>query len=236
MNFERIPTHIAMIMDGNGRWAEKRNLPRSAGHKKGADAVKKAVEAAIELGISYLTLYAFSTENWKRPKDEVQLLMNLLREYLKNDVEEYASKGVCVKFIGERYMLADDIIDMIEKTEEKTKDNKNLTVCIALSYGSRKEIEHSVKEIAKMVKSGDINVDDIDENLISNNLYTAGVPDPDLVIRTSGERRVSNYLLWQLAYAEFAFIDEYWPEFDKKLFIKILEDYNNRERRFGNVK
>jgi len=236
MRLSKIPTHVAMIMDGNGRWANKRNLPRSAGHKKGADAVKKAVEAAIELGVQYLTLYAFSTENWKRPEEEVKLLMNLLREYLKNDVEEYASKGVRVKFIGERYMLDDDIIEMIEKTEEKTKDNTKLTTCIALSYGSRQEITNSVKNIAELVKSGSLDINDIDEDVISNNLYTNDIPDPDLVIRTSGERRVSNYLLWQLAYAEFAFIDEYWPEFDKNLFIKILEDYNNRERRYGNVK
>jgi undecaprenyl diphosphate synthase len=235
MKLNKIPKHVAIIMDGNGRWAQKRNLPRSAGHKKGADAVKKAVEAAMELGIDYLTLYAFSTENWKRPVEEVNLLMNLLREYMKRDVEEYASKGVCVKFIGERYMLDDDIVDMIEKTEEKTKDNKKLTICIALSYGSRLEIISSVKKIAKMVKSGEIEIDNIDENLVSNSLYTHGIPDPDLVIRTSGERRVSNYLLWQLAYAEFMFVEECWPEFDKDLFVKILEDYNNRERRYGNV-
>ena len=225
--------HIAVIMDGNGRWAAKRGLPRNAGHKKGAEVVVEIAKAAKELGVKYMTLYAFSTENWKRGREEVDGLMNLLREYLDKDFKELKENDVRIRFIGERQMLADDIVKKIEELERSTAENKSLGLQVALSYGSRQEILHAVREIAFQVKSGDMSLKDIDEQSFSDMLYTAGVPDPDLVIRTSGEQRVSNYLLWQIAYAEFFFTKTLWPDFTKTELQEIIENYQTRERRYG---
>ena len=225
--------HIAVVMDGNGRWAAKRGLPRNAGHKKGAEVVIEIAKAAKELGVKFLTLYAFSTENWKRSREEVDGLMNLLREYLAKDFKKLKENDVRIRFIGERQMLADDIVAKIEELEKSTAQNKSLGLQVALSYGSRQEILHAVKEIASQVKSGDMSLKDIDEQTFSAMLYTAGVPDPDLVIRTSGEQRISNYLLWQIAYAEFFFTKTLWPDFTKTELQEIIESYQTRERRYG---
>lgn len=225
--------HIAIIMDGNGRWATKRGLPRLAGHKKGAEAVKIVTEAAAEAGVKYLTLYAFSTENWQRSPEEVNGLMSLLRDYLKTDLKEIQEKGVRIRFIGERHMLASDIVEKMEKIEKQTINNDRMTLCIALSYGSRQEIVQAARKIATLAKRGDILPEDVDIKMFSDMLYTKDMPDPDLVIRSSGEQRISNYLLWQVAYAEFYFSPVLWPNFNKETLNAIIEDYNHRERRYG---
>lgn len=227
--------HIAIIMDGNGRWATRRGLPRSLGHKKGAEVVKNITRAAAEQGIQYLTLYAFSTENWQRSPEEVSYLMTLLREYLKSDLTELRDNQVRIRFIGERYMLAEDIQQMMCDLEKETADFTKMTLCIALSYGSRQEIISAVKKIAQHVKSGDIPLEDVDINLFSDMLYTKDMPDPDLLIRTSGEKRISNYLLWQLAYSEFEFTDVLWPDFTPEHLQQIIENFKTRERRYGKV-
>ncbi len=225
--------HIAIIMDGNGRWAAKRGMPRSFGHKKGAERVKEVVQAAGELGVKYLTLYAFSTENWQRSPDEVNDLMDLLRQYLKSELSELQKNGVRIVFIGEREMLPADIRSSMRRLEDDTKNNAKMTVCIALSYGSRQEILQAVRKIATLAKRGDIKPEEIDDKMFSDMLYTQEIPDPDLVIRTSGEQRLSNYLLWQVAYAEFYFSEVLWPDFDRAELEKIIENFNKRERRYG---
>lgn len=225
--------HLAIIMDGNGRWATKRGLPRSMGHRKGAEVVKEITRAAGELGIKFLTLYAFSTENWKRSEDEVQTLMGLLRDYLKSDLKEVQENNVRIRFIGEREMLDADIVQKMVEIEAETLKNTGMTLCIALSYGSRQEIVQAVKKTALLVKEGDISLNDIDVKLFSDMLYTKDIPDPDLVVRTSGEQRISNYLLWQIAYSEFYFTDVLWPDFNKKLLEDIIAEFNKRERRYG---
>lgn len=227
--------HLAIIMDGNGRWAQKRGLPRSMGHRKGAEVVKDITRAAGEMGIKYLTLYAFSTENWKRSPEEVSTLMNLLRDYLKTDLKEIQDNNVRILFIGERSMLDKDIVEAVNRIETDTAANNKMTLCIALSYGSRLEIVNAVKRIAIMAKRGDILPEDIDSKLFSDMLYTKDIPDPDLLIRTSGEQRISNYLLWQIAYAELFFTTTLWPDFTKNELEQIIKDYNNRERRYGKV-
>ena len=227
--------HIAIIMDGNGRWATKRGLPRSMGHKKGAEVVKEIVRAAGEVGVKFLTLYAFSTENWQRSKDEVDTLMGLLRQYLKSDLQELQENNVRIKFIGESEMLDADIVSAMRKLEIDTAQNDALTLCIALSYGSRQEIVNAVKKTAALVKKGDISVNDIDIKMFSDMLYTKSIPDPDLLIRTSGEQRISNYLLWQLAYTELYFTKTLWPDFNKDELVAIIKDYKTRERRYGKV-
>ena len=227
--------HIAIIMDGNGRWAVQRGLPRSMGHKKGAEVVKEIVRAAGEAGVKFLTLYAFSTENWQRSQDEVDTLMGLLRQYLKSDLQELQKSNVRIKFIGENEMLASDIVAAMRKLETDTAQNDGLTLCIALSYGSRQEIVNAVKKTATLVKKGDISVDDIDIKMFSDMLYTKSIPDPDLLIRTSGEQRISNYLLWQLAYTELYFTKTLWPDFNKEELAAIIKDYKTRERRYGKV-
>lgn len=228
--------HVAIIMDGNGRWAQKRGMPRTFGHRKGAEVVKEICKAAEKAGIKYLTLYAFSTENWKRSAEEVETLMDLLRQYLKSDLQELQEKGVCIRFIGERQMLAPDILESMAKLEEQTATNDKMTLCIALSYGSRQEIIHAARHIAELVKRGDISINDIDEKLFSDMLYTRGIPDPDILIRTSGEQRISNYLLWQMAYTEFFFTDVLWPDFNEKVLLEIIDSYKSRERRYGKIK
>ena len=225
--------HLAIIMDGNGRWATKRGLPRSMGHRKGAEVVKEITRAAGELGIKYLTLYAFSTENWNRSEDEVKTLMGLLRDYLQSDLKEVQENNVRIRFIGEREMLDADIVKKMAEIEADTQNNTGMTLCIALSYGSRQEIVNAVKKTAALVKEGDISLNDVDVKLFSDMLYTKDMPDPDLVVRTSGEQRISNYLLWQIAYAEFFFTDVLWPDFNKKLLEDIIKNFNMRERRYG---
>ena len=225
--------HLAIIMDGNGRWAARRGLPRSMGHRKGAEVVKEITRAAGELGIKYLTLYAFSTENWNRSEDEVKTLMGLLRDYLQSDLKEVQENNVRIRFIGEREMLDADIVRKMAEIEADTLRNTGMTLCIALSYGSRQEIVNAVKKTAALVKEGDITLNDVDVKLFSDMLYTKDMPDPDLVIRTSGEQRISNYLLWQIAYAEFFFTDVLWPDFNKKLLEDIIKNFNMRERRYG---
>lgn len=227
--------HIAIIMDGNGRWAKKRGLPRSVGHKKGAEVVKKITRAAGELGVKYLTLYAFSTENWQRDPEEVATLMGLLRDYLKSDLKEIQENGVRIIFIGERQMLDADIVEQMAKIEAETVHNDKMTLCIAISYGARQEIVNAARKIAVLARRGDILPEDVDIKMFSDMLYTKDVPDPDLVIRTSGEQRISNYLLWQIAYAEFFFTPTLWPDFGKEELERIINDFNTRERRYGKV-
>ena len=227
--------HIAVIMDGNGRWAQKRGLPRAAGHKKGAETVKEIAKAANERGVRFLTLYAFSTENWQRPKDEVKTLMDLLRQYLKSDLAELHKHGIRIRFIGERYMLDKDIVESMEQLEQNTADNKGMTLILAISYGSRQEIVAAVRKVVAMVKKGDISESDVDIDLVSGMLYTKDVPDPDILIRTSGEQRISNYLLWQLAYAELFFTKTLWPDFTPNELGEIIDNFYLRERRYGKV-
>lgn len=222
-------------MDGNGRWAKKRNLSRSAGHKKGAETLQEIVKGASEMGIKYMTVYAFSTENWKREKEEVDYLMNLLRQYLKHELKEIQEQGGRILFIGEKNMLDKDIVAQMENIEKQTALNNKFTFIVALSYGSRAEIISGVKKISSLVAKGDLTIDDIDENCFSSMLYTHGIPDPDLVIRTSGEQRISNYLLWQIAYSELFFTKTLWPDFTVAELKEIVNDFNSRERRYGKV-
>ena len=230
-----IPNHIAIIMDGNGRWAKKRFLPRNAGHVAGAKTVEKIIEDAYDLGVKYLTVYAFSTENWNRPDDEVAALMKLLKNYLKDCIKRANSNNMRVRVIGERSRLEPEIVEKIEELEECSKDNDGITFIIALNYGSRDEIRRATTKMAMDCKEGKLNPEDITEDTISSYLDTRGIPDPDLLIRTSGEIRLSNYLLWQLAYTEFYFTDVLWPDFNKKELIKAIEYYNGRDRRFGGI-
>ena len=225
--------HIAIIMDGNGRWAQKHGLPRNAGHQKGAETVMEIARAAKDMGVKYLTLYAFSTENWKRSPEEVDGLMSLLRNYLSRNFKQLAQEDVRILFIGEKQMLAQDIQDQMQHLEQTTENNKSATLLVALSYGARQEIVHAAQLLAEKVKAGDISAKDIDEKTFSDMLYTKGVPDPDLLIRTSGEQRLSNYLLWQMAYTEFFFTPTYWPDFTKDELKNIIEQFQQRERRYG---
>lgn len=230
-----IPKHIAIIMDGNGRWAQKRGLPRTAGHKVGAETLKKVLMHARQKGIQIVTLYAFSSENWNRPKEEVDILMNLFRSYLKNDISQLTKEGVRVSFIGDRTKFADDLQKQMNELEEKTHDLQSFHVVLALSYGSRDDIVQASRRIAQDVQSGTIKATDIDSTLFSSYLSTRGIAEPDLVIRTSGEERISNFLLWEIAYAEFYFTSVYWPDFDEKELDKALASYETRHRRFGKV-
>lgn len=228
-------SHVAIIMDGNGRWAQKRALPRSMGHKQGAETVKEIARAANELGIAFLTLYAFSTENWNRPKEEVDTLMGLLRQYLKSDFSELNKNNIRIRFIGEREMLAPDIAASMEQLENETAANTGMTLCLAVSYGARQEIAGAARRLASLVKKGDISESDIDIKLFSDMLYTKDMPDPDILIRTSGEKRLSNYLLWQLAYSEMFFSDTLWPDFKPQELRDIINEFYSRERRYGKV-
>ena len=227
------PLHTAIIMDGNGRWAEARGLPRTVGHKRGAEAVKTAVESAVELGVEYLTLYGFSSENWRRPQEEVNDLMGLLRYYLQSEIKYLQKNGVKLRVIGDRERLAPDIVDLIENGERRTASNKRMTLIIALSYGGRMEIVMAARRLARRVEEGALASEEIDEEAFASNLFTAGIPDPDLLIRTSGEKRISNFLLWQLAYAEFVFVNTLWPDFSKQDFENAIREYHGRERRYG---
>lgn len=232
----KIPAHVAVIMDGNGRWAKNKGLPRKMGHVQGGKNVEDMLYVCDEMGIKYFTVYAFSTENWKRSEEEVSALMMLLRSYLSSGFKKAAKNNVRIRIIGDKTGLADDIQDLIRELEEDSKNNTGLQFQIAINYGSRDEITRMMKNVVAKANSGEINPDDIDENFISDNLDTKDIPDPDLLIRTSGEQRLSNFLLWQLAYSEFYFADCHWPDFDKNELIKAIEAYNKRDRRFGDAK
>lgn len=225
--------HLAIIMDGNRRWAKKHGLPVVAGHRKGAKTLEQVCRDAKELGIKYLTLYAFSTENWQRSTEEVSALMALLREYLKDGLKELQKNKVRIIFIGERNMLDKDIVKRMSEIEHETAANDTFTLCLAVSYGSRQEIVHAARCVADMVKNGSLQPENIDEKCFSDLLYTAGLPEPDMVVRTSGEQRISNYLLWQIAYSELYFTDVLWPDFGREELEKIIQNYNTRERRYG---
>jgi undecaprenyl diphosphate synthase len=227
------PAHVAVIMDGNGRWAKARGLPRIAGHRRGGDAVRRTVQAAGELGIAYLTLFGFSSENWKRPVGEVDDLMGLLRHYIRAEIAELQAKNVRVRVIGERTRLPPDIVTLIDNAESLTAGNTGLGLTIALSYGGRAEIAAAARAIAAAVQQGKLAPEAVDEAMVARHLLTADMPDPDLVIRTSGEQRISNFLLWQTAYAEFVFTSTLWPDFGRADLEKALRDYHRRERRYG---
>ena len=220
-------------MDGNGRWAKLRGLPRTAGHRRGVEAVREAVKAAKDLGIAYLTLYGFSSENWNRPPPEVDDLMGLLRFYLRSEIAELHRQGVRVRSIGDRGRLAADIVRLIEEAEERTRDNVKLNLTIALSYGGRNEILRAMRMIARDVAAGRLAAEAIDETALEQRLFTLGLPDPDLVIRTSGEQRISNFLLWQSAYSELVFDDCLWPDFGRENLRRAVEEFQRRDRRYG---
>jgi undecaprenyl diphosphate synthase len=228
-----LPRHIAIIMDGNGRWAKARGLPRIAGHRSGAEAVRRTVTAAGELGIPYLTLFGFSSENWKRPSAEVQDLMVLLRHYLRGEIAELQRNRVRLKVIGQLTRLAPDIVRMIARAETLTRENSQITLTIALSYGGRAEIVAAVQAIAAEVSRGSLAAEDVDEDCLARHLFTADIPDPDLLIRTSGEQRISNFLLWQCAYSELVFTKTLWPDFSRNDLEQAIDDYCGRERRYG---
>lgn len=225
--------HLAIIMDGNRRWAKRRGMPPVFGHQRGAEAVRRTVERCLERGIPYLTLFAFSSENWKRPAAEVNELMNLLRFYLHKEIGELARNGVRLRFLGERELMAGDIADMMAEAERRTRGNAALTLTIALNYGSRREIVRAARELAVRVAAGTLGPDAIDEELFGRTLNDLGLPDPDLLIRTSGEQRLSNFMLWQLAYTELVFLAVNWPEFDKAHLDEAIAEFQRRERRYG---
>lgn len=230
-----IPDHVAIILDGNGRWAKKNKRPRKYGHVQGSKNVERICRDAYDLGIKYITIYAFSTENWKRPDSEVNELMNLLNDYLKQSIKESKKNNMRVRVIGDVSLLSKDMQEKIIKLEEASKDNTGLKLQVAINYGSRDEIVRSIKDLVRDIKGSKLSLKDIDEEMFEKYLDTEGIPDPDLLIRTSGEQRLSNYLLWQLAYSEFYFTDVYWPDFNKDELIKAIEYYNSRDRRFGGV-
>lgn len=231
-----IPQHVAIILDGNGRWAKKRGMPRNYGHAQGSKNVERICEDAYKMGIKYLTVYAFSTENWARPRDEVDALMKLLRNYMKTCLKTAEKNRMKVRVIGELGKLDDDIRSRIFELQEASKDNDGLNFTIAINYGSRDELARAARKIAEDVQKQKIRTEDIDQELFGSYLDTAGIPDPDLLIRTSGEQRLSNFLLWQLAYTEFYFTDTAWPDFTKEELMQAIEKYNSRDRRYGGVK
>lgn len=228
----KIPKHIAIIMDGNGRWAKRRFLPRTMGHRAGMEALHKVVKGASELGIEYLTVYAFSTENWKRDKKEVNALMELAVEYFVKELDELHKNNVKLNLIGDRSRLPEKVQEAALEMENKTRNNTGLVLNVALNYGGRDELVHAVQSILK----NNISPEEVNENLINQYLYTAGQPDPDILVRTGGEKRLSNFLLWQNSYAEFIFTDDWWPDCDKAFLERVIEEYQNRDRRFGDAK
>jgi undecaprenyl diphosphate synthase len=228
-----VAQHVAIIMDGNGRWAAERGLPRAEGHRQGVESVRRTVEAALELGISHLTLFSFSSENWSRPKQEINDLFGLLRRFVRRDLAELHKNGVKIRIIGARAGLEDDILRMLDDAVELTKDNTALNLTIAFNYGARDEIARAARRIAEDVAAGALAPSEVTPERFGSYLDTAGLPDPDLLIRTSGEQRLSNFLLWQLAYSEFVFVDVYWPDFSKELFEAAIAEYQRRNRRFG---
>lgn len=230
-----LPSHIGIIMDGNGRWAKKRGLPRKAGHRQGAKTFRTITRYCSDIGIKYLTVYAFSTENWKRPQEEVDALMSLFKSYLNEALEDFKDDSIVVKFIGDKSGFNDELRELMIENEESSKDRDGMVLNIAMNYGSRDEIVRAVRNISKDVRNGKISSDDITENLFSNYLYTAGQPDPDLIIRPSGEYRISNFLLWQSAYTEFVIMNKLWPDFQKSDLDEALKIYSSRNRRYGGV-
>lgn len=230
---KKLPKHVAIIMDGNGRWARKKAMNRIRGHEEGAESVRVIVRTSREIGISWLTLYAFSEENWRRPKYEIKALMTLLKRFLKSELDEMLENGIRFQVIGRIHKLPDHIQRVLNETIEKTSQNRDMVLTLALSYGGRQEIFDTIQKIAKRIESGDITSGEITEQLISDTLYTAGMPDPDLLIRTSAEYRVSNFLLWQIAYTEIYIDPTLWPDFRKEEYLKAIEGYQRRERRFG---
>ncbi len=233
MEQKNLPKHIAIIMDGNRRWARNKGLPVALGHKEGAKTLEKIVRYAKNIGIKYITVYAFSTENWKRSEEEVSTLMNLMMNYLESYSKRADSENIKVQILGNRQGLSDKMNDLIEKCMERTKDNTGITFNIALNYGGRDEILGAVKNIAEKIQNNEMKIEDITEQTISDNLYTKGQPDPDLLIRTSGEIRLSNFLPWQLVYSEFVFVDKNWPDFSEKDLDEAIEEYQKRNRKFG---
>ncbi|MFP5329303.1 MAG: isoprenyl transferase [Alphaproteobacteria bacterium] len=228
-----VPRHVAIIMDGNGRWASQRGLPRAAGHKAGAEAVRKTLQAATDAGVEVLTLYAFSSENWRRPEEEITDLKGLMRFYLERELDRLVREGIRLRLIGDYRAFGPDMARQLEAAVERTKRNSRLTLVVALNYGSRKEIAKAAAALARKAAEGKINPDDIDEAVLGSELDTAGLPEPDLLIRTSGEVRLSNFLLWQSAYAELLFTPVLWPDFDEKAFSEALQQFAARQRRFG---
>lgn len=229
------PKHVAVIMDGNGRWAKQRGLERFEGHAKGVDSLREMIAASLEFGIEYLTVYAFSKENWSRPSDEVACIMDLFCSVIAMEVDSLNERGVRVIFLAEEKELSEDVLKTIDRCTESTKNNTKMTLVIALNYSSRSEITNAVKKISQKVQKGELSIDDISEKLIGDHLLTKGIPDPDLVIRTSGEVRISNFLLWQVSYSEFVFCDKYWPDFTRSDFADSLNIFLKRKRRFGNI-
>ena len=230
-----VPRHIAIIMDGNGRWAQKRGLPRTLGHRQGAETVRRVVEAAADAGVKYLTLFGFSTENWSRPTDEVRELMSLMRHYVRGNVADLHKNGVRLRIIGERERIDPDVLEIVEQAEQLTSANDRLHLTIAFSYGARQEIVMAVRKLAADVQAGKLVPEEIDVSTVNSALLTADLPDPDLLIRTSGEQRISNFLLWQIAYAELVFVDTFWPDFGKAELNEAIRIYQGRDRRFGGV-
>ncbi len=235
INENKLPKHIAIIPDGNGRWANSKGMPRNAGHREGSNTLKEIVEHCAEIGIEYLTIYAFSTENWKRPQSEVDSLMSLIQEFLQKAEQNLSGKNVQIRIIGNIFGLSKNLQKEIPKVVEMTRRNTGLVLNIALNYGGRDEIVNAVQQIANEIKDNKINVSDVNEQLISNKLYTSNVPDPDLLIRTGGEKRLSNFLLWQAAYTEIWCSDVLWPDFKKEDLLKAIYNYQNRERRYGGI-
>ena len=233
MQTSNLPNHIAIIMDGNRRWARQRNLDIKLGHKEGAKTLEKIVRYAKKVGIKYITVYAFSTENWKRSEEEVGALMLLLQAYLDSYEKRADTEGIKVKVLGDISVLPAGMQNSINKLEKRTKDNIEINFNIALNYGGRDEIVKAIRKIAEKVKNDEISIDEINEELISNNLYTSGMPDPDVVVRTSGEMRTSNFLPWQIVYSEFIFVDKNWPDFNEEDLDKVIEEYQKRNRKFG---
>jgi undecaprenyl diphosphate synthase len=232
-----LPRHVSIIMDGNGRWAERKGLPRAAGHRQGVEKIREIIKASAELGIQYLTLYAFSTENWKRPKEEIKAIMSLLVEYLRRELDELHRNNIKIVTIGNITSLPEIAYEEIQKSINTTSANTGLQVNVALNYGGRLEIVTAIREISRKVANNELNISDIDEDLVSNHLYTGGIPDPDLLIRTGGDKRVSNFLLYQIAYTELWFSDAtlYWPDFNVKHYLNAIYDFQNRQRRYGGV-
>ena len=231
-----LPRHVAIIMEGNGRWATRNSLPRSEGHRKGAKTVQMAVEVCCRLGISHLTLFAFSSENWKRPESEVQTLMGLLRFYLRDEIDKLFDAGIRLRVIGDRQKLEEDIQTLIHLAENRTKINNKLNLSVALNYGGRQEIVQAVKKIVTDVTFEKFDIDNLDEQKFETYLETVGIPEPDLLIRTSGERRISNFLLWQCAYSELVFVDTLWPDFEEQDFLLAIKEFSERDRRYGGTR
>ncbi len=230
-----LPEHIGIIMDGNGRWAKKRGLPRSAGHTAGAQTFRKIARYCSDIGIRYLTVYAFSTENWRRPKDEIDALMKLFKQYLQEAIRDFKDDSIVLRFLGDRSAFSPDLLALMEENEAESKDRDGMVLNIAMNYGGRAEMIHAMRDIAQKVADGTVKPDDIDEQMVSDHLYTKGEPDPDLIIRPSGENRTSNFLLWQSAYAEYVIMDVLWPDFKEKDLDAAIIEYAKRNRRFGGV-